>query len=389
MAKDPRIFIVAGEASGDMHAANLIREIYRLCPDAEIRGLGGPKMAAAGCDVQYDMMEKSVMWFKKVLGMLPWVYKIQKQMLREFDEAPPDALILIDYPGFNLTLARWMRKRPTPVLYYIAPQVWAWFTHRIRKIRKRTQKVFVILPFEEALYESAGIPVEYVGHPLFDYLRDVERGLDEDFISRLEENPHRTIGLLPGSRDEEVERLLPVMVRGAKELRKRIPDTKFYVPIGREVHKAVVERILAKLNFRAELLLGKVHEIMKSADLCIVTSGTATLELLHFNTPMIILYRLSLFSYLVAKSAIRTEHIGLVNIIAGDDVVPEKLLYHDNSRWIADKAVELLTDAAVRKALFSNMAKVRTLIDSPGASRKAAQDILKYIADYKSGRVQK
>jgi len=389
MLKEPKIFMVAGETSGDIHAANLIREIYKICPGARIYGLGGPKMAAAGCDVQYDMMEKSVMWFKKALAMLPWVYKIQKEILKEFDASPPDAVILIDYPGFNLTLARWMKKRPSPVLYYVAPQIWAWFTHRIRKIKRRVQKVFVILPFEKSLYKSHGVPVEYVGHPLFDHLRDVERSFDEDFISRLEDDPNLTIGLLPGSRDHEVERLLPVMIRGARELQKRIPETRFFIPAGKEVHEAVVRQILEKSGFKAKLAPGKAHEIMRAADLCIVTSGTSTLELLHFNTPMIILYRLNLLSYLIAMTFIRTEHIGLVNIIAGDDIVPEKLLYHDNPKWIADRAVELLTDESIRKATFSNMAKVRALIDSPGASQKAAEEILKYIDDYKSGRVKK
>jgi len=322
-----------------MHAANLVKEIYKICPAARISGLGGPKMAAAGCEIHYDMMNKSFMWFRKVFANLHWVYRIQKQLLAEFDANPPDALILIDYPGFNLTLARWMKNRPTPVLYYIAPQIWAWFTHRVYKIKARIQKLFVVLPFEKAIYEAKGIPADYVGHPLFDHLRDIEPNLDKDFMRRLQDSPRYTIGLLPGSRDAEVRRLLPVMVHGAREIKKRIPDVQFIVPIDSDVHLNVVEGILARLQFDARVAPGRAHEVMKSADLCIVTSGTATLELLHFNTPMIILYRLNLLSYLIAMSFIRTE--------------------------------------------------VRCLIDSPGASRKAAEEILRFIDDYREGRVPK
>jgi len=373
-----RFFVVAGEASGDLHASNLIKAIRRREPDAEIAGLGGPLMREAGCHLLHNLVEKfDIMWFWKACWNLHNVYRFQKDTLRYIDaeETRPDVVILIDYPGFNLTLGRWLRKRTIPVAYYIAPQVWAWFPWRIRKIGKRVDRMIVILPFEVNLYRQKNIPVSYVGHPIIDSLQDVS--IDESFRERLGlAADEKLVGILPGSRDQEVRRLLPLMLAVARLMKDEYPKIRFLVPVRQARLAPFVDEILSSASVAVERLEDRVYETMKFSDLCLVSSGTATLELAHFLTPMVVLYRISPLSYLISKPFMRTKHIGLVNILAGREIVPDMLLYRNRPDKVARAALDLLLDEPRRQRAIDDLRVLREKIDEPGASDRAAAVIL-------------
>ncbi|HUV39782.1 MAG TPA: lipid-A-disaccharide synthase, partial [Planctomycetota bacterium] len=291
-----RLFFSAGDVSGDLHAANVIREIRRLRPDAVLEGLGGDRMQAAGCTIRHPLTGMNVMWLKNVLRHMGTIFRTQRDTLDHFTRHRPDAVVLVDFPGYNLRLARRLWKHRIPVIYYISPQIWAWHASRIHRIRRHVTKVLCILPFEEKIYRDAGVPVEFVGHPLFDHLDEVT--LDEGFCRQLRaEAPGRLIGLLPGSRDQEIRALLPVMAMAAARVLHALPDTLFAVSCLDERRETIVREVLAKHpRLPVRVFRGRTFEVMKEADFCMVASGTATLELAHYNTPMTILYRVNPFA---------------------------------------------------------------------------------------------
>lgn len=380
-----RLFFSVGDISADLHAANLIREIRKLAPDTICEGMGGPRMAEAGCDIHHVLTDMHVMWFRGTFANLHRVWRLQRATLRHFDSHRPDAVVLMDFPGYNLTLARWLRKRHIPVVYYISPQIWAWFSHRIRKIRKRVTKVLCIFPFEEEMYRRAGVPVEYVGHPLFDHLNRVK--LDEGLCRRLREEAGPVlIGLLPGSRLQEVKRLLPVMARAAQRIARELPRVLFAVPCAGERHEKVAGEILSEYDIPVHIFRDCTFEIMKESDFCLVASGTATLELTHFNTPMVVMYRVNWASYLLGRSFMHTRFIGMVNILSGREVVPDRLLWRDDAGGLARAALDIINNEDRRREVMTALKELRTKLDHPGASRQAAESILRSARELR-GRV--
>jgi len=382
-----RLFFSVGDISADQHAANLIREIRNLRGDAVIEGMGGPLMAEAGCKIHYVLTTMNVMWFRKVFTQLHRVWRILKATLRHFETNRPDAVVVMDFPGFNLTLARCLRKRRIPVVYYVSPQIWAWMPSRIRKIRRRVTRVLCIFPFEEEIYRRSGVPVEYVGHPLFDHLDRV--GIDEEFCRTLRRQPGQAlIGLLPGSRVQEIRRLLPVMARAAGVVARdpRAPKALFAVSCIEEGHADIARSILKKFDVPVQVFTRRTLEVMKEADVCMVASGTATLELAHFGTPMVVMYRVNPLSYLMARLFMRTQYIGMVNILSGREVVPDRLLWRDDPEGLAQEVLDLLSNAQRRKEVTEALQQLRAKLDHPGASRQAARSILQ-VAEELRGRV--
>jgi len=370
----PSILFVVGDHSGDIAAAETIRVLRKLRPDARIAGLGGPAMAEAGCDIIYPLVELAIMWFRQVYDNIHRIIHIQRLGLDYVDRVGVDVVVPVDYPGFNLFFARWLMSRRIPVAYYISPQIWAWFPWRIRKIRRRVTKMLVILPFEEQLYRDAGVPVSYVGHPLGDFFANVRLGppLKERLgIGRGEQ----LIGLFPGSRDAEVERMLPVMLRAAQELARRRSDCRFAVACRNEVHRKVIGAKLAGFDVEVQVT-NDVLELMRDADFAYVTSGTATLQLAHFLTPMVVLYRVGTLSWFLGKALMRCPYIALVNLMAGREVVPEFLLRRDRPTLLADAAEHLLEDGAPRKSVLAGLREIKDIIDEPGAAEYAAREIL-------------
>ncbi len=370
----PSVFVVAGDHSGELAAAELTRALRRLSPGVRVAGLGGPAMAEAGCQVLYPLVNLAFMWFRKVYGNLHRIYQIQRLALDYIDGEGADVVVVVDYPGFNFVFTRWLVRRRIPVAYYISPQIWAWFPWRIYKVRRRANKVLVILPFEEALYREADIPVTYVGHPLGDVFAALQLG------PGLRERPALSgegplVGLFPGSRDHEVERMLPVMLRAAKELAGRRPDCRFAVACRTGVHREIIAPLLQRFGVTAEVV-GEVFELMRDADFAYVTSGTATLQLAHFLTPMVVIYRINKLSWCIARPFIRSTFIALVNLVVGRKVVPEFLLTSDRPKMLATLADELLAEGPGRRAVLEGLREVKDIIDPPGAAEHAAREVL-------------
>ena len=370
-----RLFFSVGDISADLHAANLIREVRKMHPDVIIEGMGGLKMAEAGCDIHYDLTNMNTSWFRRLFAEMGQFMQLLRLAVYHIEQHRPDAVVLVDYSGYNLILAGRLRSLHIPVVYYICPQLWASRPGRMKKMRKRITKVLCILPFEVSLYEDAGVPVEFVGHPLFDHLDSVE--IDEKFCRGLRgEAGDLIIGLCPGSRSQEIRNLLPVMCRAAEVIRQKHPDALFVIPCAADRHRPEIDDILADFDFGAKVYNGRTFEIMKEADFCMVASGTATLELAHFNTPMLVVYRVSWFSWWLAKLMMKSEFIAMVNVLSGREVVPERLLWRDDHEELAREALRIIDDPERHAEVEKALAELRATLDHPGASRKAAESII-------------
>lgn len=370
-----RIFFVAGESSGDIHGANLIRALRELAPEVQCEGLGGRHMAAAGMELHYDLAEHAIMGFTEVLKSLGMVRRIFRESVTRLEKNRPDALVLIDYPGFNLRLARKAHKLNIPIIYYISPQVWAWKRRRIRTIAHLVRKMLVILPFEAALYEEAGVDCTHVGHPLLDHIPTVkvDGSLRDKFV----------IGLLPGSRRQEIERLLPVMLDVARDIRQRHPEAYFVSPCVDAERETQIRAIAG--DFPLHTLVGKTYEVLDTARFCMVASGTATVETALFGVPFIILYRVTSPTYWIARALVRVDHIGMVNILANKRVVPEFVQGEATRARMAPTALELLEDTPARRQMIEDLAAVRAKLGGSGASRRAAVEILNVLSEKDDG----
>ncbi len=378
-----KIFISAGETSGDMHGSNLMREIHKKNPSIEFYGLGRNKMAEAGLQCIRDMSSHSVMWLQS-LKKIPGLWTIFKDCYRFFDEEKPELLILIDYVGFNLYLARAAKKRNIPVMYYISPQLWAHGSWRIKKIKKFVDRMVVIYPFEETFYTNGGVSAKYVGHPLFDELN--VKDIDTNLIEKIKGGEQKTvISLLPGSRKQEIRTLLPILLETATAIHEKIPSVKFLLSCSNKRNLELIESItkcFASTNNKRlsiEIVTEKISEVIKSSSLCICNSGTVTLEIANYQIPMVACYRVSPFAYFASKPHIDTPYICLVNAIAEREVVPEKTMYRDDYKWLASHATELLLNEEKREACIDGLKEVTSLIGSPGASAKAADEALSMI----------
>jgi len=373
---DQRVFLVAGEPSGDQHGAALVRQLRELAPDVELVGLGGHRMKAEGMTLRFDLAEHAIVGFTEVFKHIPQVKAMFQSTVAEFDRSPPDAVVLIDYPGFNLRLAREAKRRGIRVVYYISPQLWAWGRGRLRKMAERVDLMLVILPFEETMYREVDMRVEFVGHPLLDEMAEYQ--IDEELMARwTTDGRSPVLGLLPGSRVQEITRLLPVMALTAELLRKDYPDGRFLVPLNDDDCIETAGRILADYSdARIEMVGGHVQEVLRSANACVITSGTATLEAAICGTPMVVAYKLSSPSYYVARMLVRIDHISLVNILAGGSLVPEFIQRQARPEAIAQAVKQILTEPEMRHRIVAGLGEVYRRLGKPGASRRAAERIL-------------
>lgn len=366
-----KIFISVGEASGDAHAAHLIDEIRKIEGDAEFLGLGGPKMTEAGCRCLTDVTAKSGMWVRHIVENYLHYRRIFHDAIRCFDEEKPDALVLIDHPVFNVPLALRAKERGIPVIYYICPQTWAWGSWRIKRMARRIDKMLVILPFERAFWRKFGVDSEYVGHPVFDHLCSHP-------VPERKETGERLIGLLPGSRMTEIEKLFPLMLGAADILHGRFADARFKSICTREEHVGPMQEMAGDRDF-VEIVAGDPHDLMKAATFCMVTSGTATLELAYFRTPMLVLYRVIWYGRPFVAVFASTDYISLPNLLAGKEIVPELCLFSDNHRAVAAKTAEILGDDSRRQACIGELDKLCAEIAKPGASARTARAVLDYL----------
>lgn len=370
-----RIYFVAGESSGDLHGANLIRALRVHIPDLVCEGLGGQRMAAEGMTLHYDLAAHAIMGFSEIvksLGLIRRLFHLSAARLREWR---PDALVLIDYPGFNMRLARLAHDLGIKVIFYISPQVWAWRKGRVKTLAQILDKMLVILPFEKSIYDEAGLDCAYVGHPLLDHVAAFEpKGT---FASEM------TFGLMPGSRQQEIQRIFPIMLEVAHGLRFRYPGARFVAPCVDEDRKRQIEALAG--DFPLETVVGGTYELLSAARFCLVASGTATVETMLFGVPMVVLYKTSSVTYHLARRLASVDTIAMVNILAGRKFVPEFIQQDAVPEPILAEAVKLIDDSPERAAMIEELARVRSLLGEGGASDNAAREIIATLGETNAG----
>ncbi len=370
--KSKKILLVAGEVSGDLHGSHLVEAIQRIEPEVQFFGVGGESLKRRGMKLLYPAHSLSVVGITEVFLKLGTILKALRGLKRSLDREKPNLVILIDFPEFNLRLAKMAHRRGIPVLYYISPQVWAWRPKRVNLIARLVKKMIVLFPFEVPLYEAAGVDVEWVGHPLLDIVKPTlpkevafqQFGLDPK---------RRTIGLLPGSRVHEVERLLPPLLDSAHLLQREIPDLQFVIPLAPGIPKTILSSWMKNISIPVKVVEGFTYDVMNLAELLITASGTATLEGAILGKPMIIIYRVSLPSYWVGRALIRVDHIGLVNLVAEKEIAPELIQKDVHPQRIADEAFRILRDPILSRKMSESMGEVRQKLGEPGAAQRAAR----------------
>jgi lipid-A-disaccharide synthase len=378
-----RIFVSAGEPSGDMHGANLVHALRCLRPDAVFDGFGGDHLAAAGCNLLYPLCDMAVIGFTRVAASLHRFAQIIHQADRFFRLHRPDAVVLIDFPGFHWWLARSARAQGIPVLYFVPPQIWAWASWRARKMRRLVNRVLCALPFEEKWYRQRHIPATYVGHPYFDQLR--EQHLDADFLAAQQGKPGPIIGLLPGSRHQELDNNTGPLLRAAALIHARRPDTRFLVACLKPKHR---DRVLAECRSLAlpiEVHAGRTPEIIHLSHSCIAVSGSVSLELLHAAKPSITLYRVHWHGMLLVYLLKRARYITLVNLLAGKELYPEFLRAGCPAEEMAPHILRWLDDPRAYLSLRSELMALRDRVAVPGACDRAAAEVLDFVGQ-RTGR---
>ena len=366
-----RIMIVAGEASGDLHGGNLVQAMHQIDPSLRFYGIGGKKLKAAGVELIADSADMAVVGLTEVVSKLGTILKVMAQLKASLKADRPDLIILIDYPDFNLSLAKAAKKYGVRVFYYISPQVWAWRRGRIGKIKKIVDKMAVILPFEASLYNKAGVDATFVGHPLLDVVR--AKYSREEALRRfgLREGI-TTVGILPGSRQSEVVRLLPEMLMAAEIIEKKLSSVQFVLPLADTLETHFVSNIIRQYPIKVKVIPDEIYDVIGCADIAMVASGTATLETALMGTPMIIIYKVSAPSYYVGKMVINVDHIGLVNIMAGKTIVPELIQEAAIPEAIAAEVIDILTNRERMDDIKTELSKIRDMLGSPGAAVRAA-----------------
>lgn len=368
----PRLLISSGEPSGDLYAGELVAALRSKLPGVTGFGLGGDRLAAEGVSLVAHVRELAVVGLLEVVQHLPRFRAVFRELLAEVERQRPDLAVLVDYPDFNLRLARALAGRGIPVVYYISPQVWAWRRGRMRTIAATAARMLVIFPFEEELYRAAGVPVSFVGHPLVDLVKPAaDRSA---FLRECGLDPARpAIAVLPGSRRKEVGHNLPPLAGAVRLLAARRPELQFLLALAPTLDPALVEPHLAEAPLR--LVRGRTHEAVGAAALALVASGTATVETALLGTPMVVVYRISTLSYALGRRFVRVPHYAMVNLIAGRRVVPELIQSGFTAESVAAEAESLLLDRERSARMRADLAEVRRRLGEPGASRRAADEV--------------
>lgn len=369
-----KIYVIAGEASGDLHGSNLIHALRAACSEPlEIYGVGGDKIRETGALNFYDLAHFHVTGVTEALRRLPRYFSASRKILEDIQAASPDLVVLIDNPGFNLHLAEKIHSLKIPIVYYIAPQVWAWAPKRIRKIKKFIKKVLVVFEFEKKIYQDHGIPVVWVGHPLKDLIKAEGGG------RRAEEKKDPKILLLPGSRKGEIQYLLDTFLKAAALIRKKIPGASFHLLKSSALQRAFYDRVLQNSPVKVTLEDAKPYELMKQSDLAIACSGTATLELALVGTPMIIANKSSLVTWLLAKSLIRVHYLGLPNLVLNREAFPELMQFHMTPERLSEEALDILSSENRRRKMKEDLREVAGSLGEAGAAGRAAGEVLKIL----------
>jgi lipid-A-disaccharide synthase len=371
-----KILVVAGEVSGDKHAADLVSELKKIIPQANFFGIGGDKMAAQSVKLLFHIKEMAVLGFIEIVRHLPYIRKVFRTLKSWLILEKPIAIILIDYPGFNLKLAKIAKKLEIPVIYYICPQIWAWGQNRIEKIRNYVDFPIVIFEFEKRFYADFNIDVQYVGHPLVEQIR-LELS-DTDLETKDNAYPGKDIiALLPGSRDNEVRKILPIMLK-AFDLFDQNSNFQWIVCKSPTLPLKVYHDILSAYPM-VKIIDKEIYSMIKSAKVAVVTSGTATLETGFLGTPMVVLYKVSHLTYYIGKVLVKIKNIALANIVLGGSVVPELIQFQATPAKIRDEINRYLMDSTYYNDVKKNLSRISKILGEPGAAIRAAKSIQSFL----------
>lgn len=375
---NPRILLSCGEPSGDLYAGALTRELRSLAPGIAVAGLGGPELAAAGAELIADYRGLAVTGLTEALAKVPRSFRLLRTLVRWARDQRPHALVAIDFPDFNFPLARRVRKLGIRVVYYVSPQLWAWRPGRLKTIRDVADRMLVIFPFEEAIYRRGGVPVEFVGHPLVDLAKP--SAPRDAFLRGLGMEPRApTVAILPGSRANEVSRILPDLVAAGQRIRSAVAGAQFVVARAPHLDDDLFDVVKTRSLSPAVVVAGDTDAVLASADVALTASGTATVQTAIHDTPMVVVYRLSPLTYRLGRRLVKLDTFGMVNLIAGERIVPELIQDRFTPAAVADEAISMLTDPARAARVREGLARVRARLGGPGASRRAAEAILKVL----------
>jgi lipid-A-disaccharide synthase len=369
-----KFFIIACEPSADLHGSLLMEEIKKISPGVEFRGLGGPRMKQAGLELFYDMTTISALGFTDVIKQYPLYLGIFNKAYAEVQKFQPDAIISLDSPAFNLRFAKKIKKQ-FPFFYYISPQIWAWGWRRITVIKKFVSKMFVILPFEKEMYDNAGVPCEFVGHPLIDETHSTEPR--ENLRAQLElKSGDIAIGICPGSRKKEVERILPDLLLTAAFLKMHKPECRFFLSRASNIAPGFYDSFLKKSEIPVHAADMDFQNLVTAMDFAFVTSGTATLQTALLGTPFFLVYKASGLTYEIGRRLVKVSYLGLVNLLSKKKVVPEFIQNDMHPETMAHEAKILLENKPLYDLMKSEFQNVKKILGSGDASRRAAQAIL-------------
>lgn len=371
------------EASGDLYAGALTRELMTLAPLAKVFGLGGPRLAEAGATLIADYRGLAVTGITEAVAKIPQSLATLRRLVAAAAAEPPDVLVVIDSPDFNLRLAPAIKRLGVPIVYYISPQIWAWRKGRLNTIRDIVNVMLVIFPFEEAIYRDGGVPVEFVGHPLVELVRT--SAPRDAFLRRLDLAPDApTVALLPGSRPNEISRILPGLIAAVPIVRAAVPTAQFLIARAPHLDDRLFDA--ARALPAVTVVEGDTDTVLASADVALTASGTATVQTALHDTPMVIVYRVSPITYQLGKRLVSVDTIGMVNLIAGEKIVPELIQDDFTPATVAREAISLLTDAPRRAQVRAGLARVREKLGGAGASRRAATAILNVVESRRTAR---
>ena len=370
----PTVMVSCGEASGDLYAGALAVELQRLAPGVRLVGLGGEKLYTAGAELIADYRGLAVTGLIEALAVVPRSLGLLKRLRERMHKDRPDVLVVIDFPDFNFRLAAVARELGIPVVYYVSPQLWAWRPGRIRVLEKIASKVLVIFPFEKAIYEKAGIPVEFVGHPLPDLIQVTESR--ERLLAAAGLDPKvPTVALLPGSRPNEVKTILPVLAEAATIIRQRVPSAQFVIARAPDLPSELFHTF-NRYTGPSATIAGRADDVLNACDVVATASGTATVQAALHERPMVIVYKLAPLTYLMGRRFVKLDTFGMVNLLAGRRIVPELIQHDFTPARVADETVSLLTDTARATEMRRALREVRDSLGEPGASRRAAEAVL-------------
>lgn len=374
MNSNSKILVIAGEASGDMHGAALVEELFKEDGSIQAVGIGGDKMIAAGVNTLFHIKDMAFLGMLEVIKHLPFIFKVEKGIIQLVKKEKIKLAVLIDYPGFNLRIAKKLKNLGLKVVYYISPQIWAWRKGRIKKIRERVDKMLVVFPFEKEMYEEGNVPVEYVGHPLVERIEKYSFLSKSELFNNLElESEKEILLVLPGSRKHEIEKLLPELTKVAEKFSANL-NMQTIIACADNLDKSYLKNFVN--NDSIKIVKGNTYNLLKHSKFGIIKSGTSTLEAAIFSLPFVAVYSTSKFTYELAKRLVKVNNIAMPNIIAGKEIVKEFIQDDVNAEAITNYCEKLINDKYRMNELVDNLRSVKNKLGGSGASKNAAKIIL-------------